>query len=412
MAVPTGNTPLRRRGGLRAEHTQLLLALVGLGLGLVLPRITAGPEVAGPQVNDMLLGLGFGVLSVTTVIFSVLFLVVQWAHTTFTPRLTMFRDSRVVWRTFAFAISLSVFSFTSALTIGTDAHVTIVVPAVGGALLLVLLVLLWALLLRAFASIQLGPVLHFVTGRGRSILHSLYANGSERSPGEPESAAALPPLRTTVTWPGPLTVLQQVDMERLLEVARRADAVVVLRPVPGAALPSGGAVADAHGGDPGASAVLDTLVTGAERTFDQDPLLAFRLLADIVLRALSPAVNDSATAVEGLDCLEDLLAVPAPVSPGPLRVPDRAGTVRVLVHLPGWERFLHTAVDDVIAAAVGSPMTLKRLRTLLLRLRARGPADRDELLGRRLEWVEAELAQRFPVLWDELGRTSQEGRAN
>lgn len=403
--VPTGPTPLRRTGGLRAEHMQLLLALVGLGGGLALPRVTAGPHVAGPQVNDMLLGLGFGVLSVTTVIFSVLFLVVQWAHTTFTPRLTMFRDSRVVWRTFAFAVSLSVFSFTSALTIGTDARVTILVPAVAGALLLVLLVLLWALLLRAFASIQLGPVLHFVTGRGHSILRSLYADGSAYSLGEPGSDEALPPLRATVTWPHSLAVLQQIDMDKLLEVARHANAVVVLRPVPGLTLSSGAVVAEVHGGDPDASAVLATLITGAERTFDQDPLFAFRLLSDIVLRALSPAVNDSATAVEGLDCLEELLAAPTPVSVGPLRVRDREGTLRVLVQLPGWERFLHTGVDDAIAAAVNSPMTLRRLRALLLRLRTEGPADRHDLLDHRLEWVEAELARRFPVLWDETERS-------
>jgi hypothetical protein len=36
-------------------------------------------------------------------------------------------------------------------------------------------------------------------------------------------------------------------------------------------------VADVHGGDPGQEAVLRAVVTGPERSFDQDPLLAFRL---------------------------------------------------------------------------------------------------------------------------------------
>jgi Predicted membrane protein (DUF2254) len=48
--------------------------------------------------------------------------------------------------------------------------------------------------------------------------------------------------------------------------------------------------------------------TGPERTFGQDPLFAFRLLADIGLRALSPAVNDPATAVQVLDTIQSLLA--------------------------------------------------------------------------------------------------------
>ena len=66
-------------------------------------------------------------------------------------------------------------------------------------------------------------------------------------------------------------------------------------------------IADVHGGDLGQQAVLRAIVPGRERTFDQDPLLAFRLLADIALRALSPAINDPATAVQVLDCLESLL---------------------------------------------------------------------------------------------------------
>jgi uncharacterized membrane protein len=49
-------------------------------------------------------------------------------------------------------------------------------------------------------------------------------------------------------------------------------------------------------------------MTGQERTFGQDPLFAFRLLADIGLRALSPAVNDPATAVQVLDTIQSLLA--------------------------------------------------------------------------------------------------------
>ena len=48
-------------------------------------------------------------------------------------------------------------------------------------------------------------------------------------------------------------------------------------------------------------------VTGDERTFEQDPKYAVRLLVDIAIKALSPAVNDPSTAVQALDQLEDLL---------------------------------------------------------------------------------------------------------
>jgi uncharacterized membrane protein len=45
---------------------------------------------------------------------------------------------------------------------------------------------------------------------------------------------------------------------------------------------------------------------GTERTFEQDPKYAIRLLVDIAIKALSPAINDPTTAVQALDQIEDL----------------------------------------------------------------------------------------------------------
>ncbi|MFD7838717.1 DUF2254 family protein [Streptomyces sp. NPDC059761] len=408
MAAVTRPIPLRRTPRLRAELSQLLFAASGVGLGLVLPRITGGPQVSGPQANELLIGLGFSVLGVTALIFSLLFLVVQWAHTSFTPRLTLFGNAPFVWRTFAFAIGLVVFCLTAGLVIGTSSRVSTAVPGAAVVLLLVLLALLRTLQLKALASIQLAPVLHAVTERGRLVLDALRSAASR--PAAPVPAAALPPLRSTVSWPRPMTILQQVDMERLLATARAAHAVVVLRVIPGTTLSFGAPVADIHtateppadqaSADP-APAVLAALLTGAERTFDQDPLLAFRLLADIVLRALSPAVNDPATAVQSLDCLEDLLTGQAGLPTGPLHVADPDGHVRVVVELPGRDEYLQTALGDVVSASAHAPMVLLRLRTLLLHLAAGQPADRDGLVQRRLAWAEQELARRYPTLWDE-----------
>ena len=86
--------------------------------------------------------------------------------------------------------------------------------------------------------------------------------------------------------------------------------MIVLRAGMGDTLQQGAPVADLHGGEAADAAVLAGLVTGPERTFDQDPLFAFRLLADIGMRALSPAVNDPATAVQVLDTTESLLQAP------------------------------------------------------------------------------------------------------
>ncbi|MET9436796.1 DUF2254 family protein [Streptomyces sp. NPDC006551] len=395
--TPAG--PWRRTSRLHAGRTQLLFTLIGLGLGLALPRVSVGPQLAARQVTDMLLGLGFGVLGVSGIIFSLLFLVVQWAHTTFTPRLTIFRQEPIVWRTFAFAIALAVFCVTAALTIGTRPSVSVSVPVLAGILLLILLTLLRNLQLQAFASIQIAPVLHEVTARGRANLEPLCP--PEHAGGPSPTATALPPLTSTVTWPEPMALLQQVDGERLLKAAHEANAVIVLHTIPGTTLHRGMRVADVHGGQLSPPAVLDALVTGVERTFEQDPLLAFQLLADIALRALSPAVNDPASAVHALDCLQDLLSGPGPgrATAGWLRITAQDGVVRVLMRLPDGEAFLRTSLDDVIAAA-NSPAVLLRLRGLLRHLRDCHTFP-DETLTRRLAWVESELAERFPAVWSE-----------
>ena len=110
-------------------------------------------------------------------------------------------------------------------------------------------------------------------------------------------------------------------------------------------------VADVHGGDPGQAAVLRAVVTGPERSFAQDPLLAFRLLADIALRALSPAVNDPATAVQAIDSLEGLPSLLATRTNRGDQLTDDARAVRVIISLPRWEDFARSCLDDLIAAA-------------------------------------------------------------
>jgi uncharacterized membrane protein len=397
---------------LRAGLLQLIFIAAGLCLGLVVPEFTRGPVLPSRQVTELLLATGFGVLGAATVIFSVLFLVVQWAATTFTPRLTLFRDAPIVWRTFAFAVGLTVFCATAALAIANREKVSVVVPVSAGVLLLLLLTLLRSLLLQAVAAIQLAPVLGSISERGRRNLDNLVA-GERRAPDDIQDPRAphgpVGPVgpdtpRSTVSWPRACAVLQRVDVALLAGAARTAGAVVVLRVTPGTTLQDGTVVAEVYGGELPDSAVLRGLETGAERVFDQDCGLAFRLLADIALRALSPAVNDPATAVQALDAMEDLLRRPAPSRGRPREVADPAGVLRVVVPMPGWEDFLRIAVDDVIPAARNSPMVLIRLQRLLEDLRSTGRVRGDALLTERLAWVDEELGARFSRLRDALAQ--------
>ncbi|MFC9660036.1 DUF2254 family protein [Nocardia sp. NPDC127606] len=376
---------IRRR--VRAGLAQLVFVAVGLGAGLVVPRIAWGPRVSSAQVIDTLLAIGLGLLGAVAVIFSLLFLVVQWVATTFTPRLMLFRDDPIIWRAFGFALGIAVFCVTSALAIGKQPEVSAAVPLLAMLLVLVQIALLRTLQLRAFTAIQLAPALGAIAARGRKAFDAMYSGRSSpaRSP--------LPPPHMSVGWQHPPMVLQQVEVDRLIDAATAANVVIVVRHSPGATLHHSSRVADIYGGTLPEARVLQGLIVGKERTFDQDPLLAVRLLADIALRALSPAVNDPATAVQALDELGDLLASAAATRLDPLRLTDHNGVERLIVVLPEWEEFIRTGVDD-IACAVNSPMVVTGLQDMLRRVRDRADPDRTELIDRRLTWLDDRVAQR------------------
>jgi len=169
----------------------------------------------------------------------------------------------------------------------------------------------------------------------------------------------------------------------------------------GDTLQQGAPVADLHGGEVADTAVLAGLVTGQERTFHQDPLFAFRLLADIAMRALSPAVNDPATAVQVLDTIESLLQALVSRDLDVADVTDSAGTVRVVLALPSWDDYLRTALDDLIESASRSPMVLLRAQTLLTSLLNAAPQARQPPVARRLQRTEQLTAGNFPLIWHE-----------
>jgi uncharacterized membrane protein len=396
MRGPTGRRPGRfgrPRRQLRAGLVQLLFAVAGLGLGLLLPRITAEPTVASSRVTETLIGVGFGVLGLVSIIFSLLFLVVQWAFSSLSPRLNLFRDDPIVWRTFGLAIGVFVFSVTAALVIGNDPEVSVIVPATEVVAVLAAIALIRALQVKAFASIQLAPTLSAIATQGRGVLDELYSRPSpaDRNP------VTLPPPRRTVLWPYRQAILQQLNLHRLLDAADSA--VIVLRARIGDTLQEGALVADLHGGDAGDAAVLGALVTGQERTFHQDPLFAFRLLADIGLRALSPAVNDPATAVQVLDTVQGLLLPLVTRDLDVAEVADDAGAVKVVLALPSWDDYLRTALDDLIESSSRSPMVLLRARILLTGLLNAAPPQRRSSITWRLHRAEELAAGNFPEIW-------------
>jgi len=101
----------------------------GLGLVLLLPRITAD-LVCGEHPGGGVPGRGrLRHPGADQLIYSLLFLVAQWAFSSLSPRLNLFRDHPIGWRTYGLAIGIFMFSLTAMLAIGNHPEVPVILPA-------------------------------------------------------------------------------------------------------------------------------------------------------------------------------------------------------------------------------------------------------------------------------------------
>ena len=235
----------------------------------------------------------------------------------------------------------------------------------------------------AFRSIQLAATLDAVAQRGRQVVDGVYPDDTHELPA---AANGRHVVVGEILWRRPAATLQAVDVPALVRCAERMDVVIELCVRPGEVIPERGRVAIVHGaGEVAADELLPALRTGIERTFDQDPAMALRVLADIALKALSPAVNDPTTAVQALDEIDQLLRVLVGRDLAVETVKGSDGETRVLLPLPSWEDYVGVALDEIIALDRASPLVGGRVDRLLTELVAIAPAGREEALQARLE---------------------------
>ena len=129
--------------------------------------------------------------------------------------------------------------------------------------------------------------------------------------------------------------------------------------------------------------LLAAIEAGIERSFDQHPLLALRLLNDIGLRAVSSAINDPYTAIQAIDGIEGQLRRLATRQLAVGVVPDGSGQPRVFLTMPDWEQLVRAGVDELTHAGKSTPTVRQRLLTLLDNLIAISPPARVPPLEER-----------------------------
>lgn len=106
---------------------------------------------------------------------------------------------------------------------------------------------------------------------------------------------------------------------------------------------------------------------GSFRTIEEDAGFGVRQIVDIALRALSPGVNDTTTAVNCADWLGAVLVRLANRRiETPFRVKD--GVVRVIAEGPTFESLLALSIDEIRQNAGANVTVLGALLGLLTRL--------------------------------------------
>jgi len=221
---------LRRRRSLQAGLVQLLYVCVGIAAGLVVPTLDVGAQIRSGDAVALIAGVTAGLLALTGIVFALLFLVVQFAATSQSPRLNLFRDSPLVWHTLGLIVGVLVYAATSALVAASEDFTTVLVPISILLLVLVALAVTRRLQLDAFRSLQLAPVLNEITTRTRAVIDGLYpapyAGPAPQPPPAPERVVQ-------IRWPGRPRILRQIDLPALIEQARQSAAVIRLRVMPG-----------------------------------------------------------------------------------------------------------------------------------------------------------------------------------
>jgi uncharacterized membrane protein len=344
--------------------------------------------------------------SVTTLlalIFTIIALIIQLATGHYSPRAlsTLLQD-----RPSHFTIGVFVATFTFALIVlinlrfaGEGDGATV------GGLAVTLAFGLAVLSIGTFAvyanhivhAVRVSSIINRIASLTRETLERMYpeaANDADPDdlappdlPGEPS------PIEATGTG-----VLVDLDEHALVDLAVATDSAFRVTVPLGSFVPAGFPLVEVHSwsgaAGPEPAAVLRLIELEAERSLDRDVGFGLRQLTDIAVRALSPAINDPATAVRVIDQLHDLLRrlVTRDLAAGSRFLRD--GRLRLVLEPADWKEVEH-CVDEIRTYGRASLPAVRRLRAMLEDIRSVAPDARADSLQEQLDRLDGVASDAF-----------------
>ena len=348
--------------------------LAAIALALFLPVLDRHFDDGGrlpvsvSAAQEIFGALAAGMIAFAGITFSGVFIAAQIQTSSYSPRLAArLRRDPVIIAGLALPTATATYALFALAAIGRDAVPEATVIA-GLVLLIVTLCGFVALVQRAFDLTQIGGILRSVMRRANAAIEDVHPVAV----GLPDAAHFAPANgpAAAMAHDGRPGVVAAVDRAALLRLARKTGGFVEVLPRVGQYVPTGMTTLRILGGtaSPAPRDARRVLMLARQRTIDQDPAFALRILVDIAIRALSPAINDPTTAVQVLDRIEDLLVELYRRRPGPSLVLDEDDEPRGRVPSPTWPDYLELGLTEIRHYGRESIQIARRLQAVYDRL--------------------------------------------
>jgi uncharacterized membrane protein len=382
-----------------------VVPFVAIPLELVATRVLHGLDgwlgwtllglgVSGTQA--MLSAIISATLSFVVFTFGSLLVALQIASGQMTPRIIatiLVRDNVVRYTTGLFIFTL-LFAISAANRI--QVSVSQLVAFIAACLAIVCFAAF--LYLIDYASRLLRPI--SIVGRvgkaGLAVIAASYpelsANGAEvRRRSMRGSSARIVPHE------GASEILLAINVPDLISLAEKSGGVIELVPQVGDFVATEEPLFKLHDGAESLEGweLRSAVAFGPERTLEQDPTFAFRIIVDIALKALSAAINDPTTAVIATDQLHRLLRGVGSRNLRTEELVDRSGKLRVICRTPNWEDFVHLSFTEIRLCGTHNIQIARRLRAMIENLIETLPDHRHPALLQQLKLLDQEVNRRF-----------------
>lgn len=405
--LPTQTSFPNHRRTTRLMGTWVIPAIyagVAMAAGLTFPRFESRifPGLVSPMsisaATAIYSSIASGMIALTAIVFSLTFVMVQFSATAYSPRLVLW-IARDPMMSHALGIFTATFLYALAALVGVDRYGSGKVPYVSVVAVVILLLAsvgMFIGLVQRIGLLQVNRMLIFTGDRGRQVIETLYP-ASKPAAGLSDDFRSLPSAQTLFHHGRPRSI-QAFDVTALLDLAKKSGAVIEMAAAVGDTVVELTPLLRVYGiGRPIAERnLLNGVEFGDERTFEQDPKYAIRLLVDIAIKALSPAINDPTTAVQSLDQIEDLLLRLGRRHLEIGRYCDSEGKLRLVAHFPTWDDLLRLAFDEICAYGATSVQVMRRMNALVADLTHAVPEERHPALRYWEKRLESTIARSFP----------------